>query len=63
MPLDESGMRMNERVRHLNGAIHENQRNSILPLRLLEMPRMMEKSLPDGCSSDGIRIDLPGGAD
>ena len=54
---------MNERVRNLNGIIHEIQRRSFLPLRSLDIAHMMEDSLLGGCSSNGIRFDRPKGVE
>ena len=61
MQLDDNGLNMNERVRHIFGEKLEIQRNSILPLRLLDVAHMMEDSLPDECSSDGIHFNRPKG--
>ena len=54
-------MSMNERVRHINEIIRQNQKRSILPMRLLDVARMMEESLSPNASSDGIHFDRPRG--
>ena len=59
MLLNDNRLSMNERERHIKEVIFEVQRNSFLPLRLLDVARMMGDSLPDGCSSDGIHLDEP----
>ena len=52
-------MNMNERMHHFFDIIREQQKKSILPLRLLDVACMMEISLPNGSSSDGIHFDKP----
>ena len=47
---------MNERVRHINEIIRQSQQRSVLPMRLLDVGKMMENS-----SSDGIHFDRPRG--
>ena len=49
--------------RNLNGIVHEIQRSSIMPLRLLDIAHMMEDSLAGGCSSTGIHFDRPRGVE
>ena len=61
MMQDKKGLNMKERVRQINGVIREAHVNSILPLRLLDVAHMMEDSLPDDCSIDGIHLDRPEG--
>ena len=58
---DENGMNINESVRQINGVIREVQMNSIITLKLIDVAQMMEESLPDGCSSDGIHFVRPKG--
>ena len=58
---DQNAMSMNERVRHINEIIRQNQKRSILPMRLLDVARMMEESLSPNASSDGIHFDRPRG--
>ena len=58
---DEIGMNLNERLRQINAVTREIQMNSILPLKLLDVAHMIEDSLPDGCSPDGIHFDRPKG--
>ena len=59
MMQDENATNMNERVRHINDVIREDQEKSILPLGLLDVAWMMENSLQGGCSSDSIHFDRP----
>ena len=47
---------MNEKLRQINEVILEIQRNSILPLRLLDGPRMMENYLPGRYFSNAIHV-------
>ena len=63
MMLDDIGLSMNERARHIHGLILEIQRRSIPPLRLLDVAHMMDDFLPVGCSSDGIHFDRPKGVE
>ena len=58
---DAKGLSMNERVRLINGVLREIQRSSFLPLRLLDVPHVMEDSLPGECFSDDIQLDRPKG--
>ena len=46
MMADQNSMSMNERVRHINEIIRHIQQRSVLPVRLLDVARMMEHSLP-----------------
>ena len=52
-------MNMNERVRHFNDIIRQMQKRSVMPVRLLDVARMMEDSLPQNLSSDSIHFDKP----
>ena len=65
MMQDENTMNMNEKMRHINEVIRilELQKKSIIPLRLLDVAWMMKKSLPNGCSSDGILFVRPRGVE
>ena len=63
MMYDQNARDMNERVRHINGIIRQIQQKSVLPVRLLEVARMMEDSLPEDSSSDGIHFDRPRGTE
>ena len=54
---------MNDRVRNLNKNLRQIQQRSVLPVRLLDVASMMEHSLPDDVSSDGIHFDKPRGTD
>ena len=53
MMQDRNALNVNERVRHIKDIIHQEQKKSILPFRLLDVAGMMETSLPDSSSSDG----------
>ena len=55
MMADQNATSMNERVRHNNEIIRQAQQKSVLPVRLLDVARMMEDSLAQNSSSDGIQ--------
>ena len=59
MMSDQNARDMNERVRHINGIIRQIQQRSVLRMRLLDMARMMEDSLPETSSSDSFHFDRP----
>ena len=61
MMADQNAREMNDRVRNLNEIIRQIQQRSVLPVRLLDVSSMMEHSLPDDASSDGIHFDRPRG--
>ena len=61
MKTDEHAREMNEKVRNINVIIRQIQQRSVLPVRLLDMADMMERSFPDDASSDGIHFDRPQG--
>ena len=61
MMVDQNAREMNDRVRNLNEIVRQNQQRTVLPVRLLDVASMMEHSLPDDASSDGIHFDNPGG--
>ena len=63
MKADQHAMEMNEKVRNINGIISHMQQRSVLPVRLLDVADMMERSLPDDASSDGIHFDRPKGVE
>ena len=56
-------MSMDEGVRHINEIIREVQKRFVLPMRLLDVARMIEDSLPQNASSDGIHFDRPRGTE
>ena len=58
---DQNAMSMIERVRHINEIIRQIQKRSVLPMKLLDVARMMEDSLPQNASSEGIHFDKPRG--
>ena len=61
MMTDQHAMEMNEKVRNLNETIRQMQQRSVLPVRLLDVANMIERSFPDDASSDGIHFDRPKG--
>ena len=52
-------MNMNVRVRHINEIIRQVQNRSLLPVKLLNVTRMMEDFLSQNSSSDDIHFDKP----
>ena len=63
MKADQHAMEMNEKERSINEIIRQMQQRSVLPVRLLDMADMMERSFPDDASSDGIYFDRPKGVE
>ena len=61
MKADQQAREMNEKVRNINEIIRQIQQRSVLPVKLLDVADMMERSLPDDASSDGIHFDRPRG--
>ena len=61
MKSDQYAMEMNEKVRNINEIIRQIQQRSVLPVRLLDVADMMERSFPDDASSDRIHFDRPKG--
>ena len=59
MMADQKAREMNERVRNISEIIRQIQQRSVLPMRVLDVARMMEDSLPEDASSDGIHFDRP----
>ena len=58
---DQNARELNDRVRNFNEIIRQILQRSVLPVRLLDVASMMENSLPDDASSDGIHFDRPRG--
>ena len=58
---DQDAREMNEKVRNINEIIRQIQQMSMLPVRLLDVADMMERSLQDDASSDCIHFDRPRG--
>ena len=58
---DQNAREMNERVRNSKKIIRQIQQRRVLPMRVLDVARMMEDSLPEDASSDGIHLDRPRG--
>ena len=59
MKADQHAREMNEKVRNINEVIRQIQQRSVLPVRLLDVADMIERSLLDNASSDGIDFDRP----
>ena len=63
MMADQNARKVNERVRNINKIITQIQQRSVLPMRVLDVARMLEDSLPEDASSDGIHLDRPRGTE
>ena len=63
MMADQNAREMTERLRNTNEIIRQIQQRSVLPVRVLDLARMMEGSLPENSSSDGIHFDRPRGTE
>ena len=63
MKADQHAMEMNEKVRNLNEIIRQIHQRSVLPVRLLDVAELMERSFPEDASSDGIHFDRPRGVE
>ena len=63
MKADQHAMEMNEKVRNLNKIFRQIHQRSVLPVRLLDVADLMERSLPEDASSDGIHFDRPRGVE
>ena len=61
MKADQDAMEMNEKVR--NEVIRQIQQRSVLPVRLLDVADLMERSFPDDASSHYIYFDRPYGVE
>ena len=61
MAREMNAREINDRVRNLNEIIRQIQQRSVLPVGLLDVASLMEHSLPDDASSDGIHFDRPRG--
>ena len=61
MMADHNAREMSDRVRNLNEIIRQIQQRSVLPVRLIDVASMMEHSVPDDASSEGIHCDRPRG--
>ena len=59
MKADQHAMEMNEKVRNINEIIRQIQQRSVLPVRLLDVAHMMERSFTYDAFSDGIHFDRP----
>ena len=62
MMADQNAREMNERVRNINEIIRQIQQRSVLPMRVLDLARMMEDFLPEDASSDSIHFEKGQGA-
>ena len=63
MMADQNAREMNERVRNINEIKRQIQQRSVLPMRVLDVARMMEDSLPENSSSSGNHFDRPRGTE
>ena len=63
MKFDQHAREMNGKVRIINEVIRQIQQRSVLPVRLLEVAELLERSLPDDASSDGIHFHRPMGTE
>ena len=63
MMADQNAREMNERMRNINEIISKIQQRSVLPMRVIDVARMMEDSPPEDASSDGIHFDRPMGTE
>ena len=63
MKADQHAMEMNAKVCNISEIIRQMQQRSVLPVRLLDVADMMERSCPDDESSDGIHFDRPNGVE
>ena len=63
MMADQNAREMNERVRNINEIIRQIQQRSVLSMRVLDVAGMMEDSLPEDASVDGIHFDRPRGTE
>ena len=61
MMADRNAREMNERVRNINEIVRQIQQRSVLPIKVLDVARMIEDSLPEDASSDGIHFGRPRG--
>ena len=50
MKFDQHAREMNEKVRNINEVIRQIHQRSVLPVRLLDVADLMERSLPDDAS-------------
>ena len=63
MKFDHQATEMNEKVRNINEEIRQIQQKSVLPVRLLDVADLMERSLPVNASSEGIHFDTSKGTE
>ena len=63
MKADQHAMEMIERVRKLNEIIRQIHQRSVLPVRLLDVADLMERSFSEDASSDGVHFDRPRGVE
>ena len=61
MMANQHAMEMNEKVRNIKEIIRQMQQRSMLPVRLLDVADMMERSFPYDESSECIHFDRPKG--
>ena len=58
---NKNAREMNERVQNISEVIKQIQQRSVLPVRVLDVARMMEDSFRENWTSDGIHFDRPRG--
>ena len=63
MMVDQNAREIIERVRNNKEISRQIQQRCVLPMRVLDVARMMEDSLPQDASSDDIHFDRPGGTE
>ena len=63
MMADQNAREMNGRMRNINEIVRQIQQRSVLPVRVLDVARMMEDCLPENSSSDGTHFDRPRGTE
>ena len=63
MMADKNAREMNESVRNINEINRQIQQRSVLPMRVLDVARMMEDSIPENSSSSGNHFDRPRGTE
>ena len=61
MMADQNAREMNERVRNINEIIRQIEHRIMIPIRVLDVARIMEDSLSENSSSDGILFGRPRG--
>ena len=60
---DQHAMETIEKMRNINEITRQTKQRSVLPVRLLDVADMIERSFPDDASSDGTHFDSPKGVE